>query len=628
MGTGPVRVGQIPAGTPSGPVASADPAKLKTSYLPPTAMADPLLGQTLAGRYVIVRKLGEGGMGAVYLATHTLLEKQVALKVLHNEFSRKPDLVERFMQEAKSASRIRHENVIDISDFGATPEGLVFFAMELLTGHDLHEEVARARLAGQLLPWARTKKIFLQVCAALQAAHGKGIVHRDLKPENIYLVDFLGDPDFVKLLDFGIAKLTEVNEGDRKLTKTGMLFGTPEYMSPEQARGEHVDHRVDVYAMGCILFQLVTGRVPFEAENFMGVLSLHLTEAPPTIPAEVFDRIGAPREIAGVIDKALAKDRNARWQSIEELATAVRTACGDPLPSGSVGHIPQQRAPSVQAPQHTTQRAVAVAASATAKPTPAPGARVRTQWTGSLNVPHHDDGEVRPAPARKSRLPLLIGLGVVLAGGAVAAVMVVKSGGSKASLETGSNGSALGPGSQIAAVTPDAGPVPPAPPSLPPPPEQVVIKLDSRPRGADIKDVASDRVLGKTPLTFKLRGSHDPRQFALHLDGYGDAVVELVPNREKIEYTEKLEKGATGTAVVRKVPDQSTGSATVARPIETGSAGSAGAGAVVKPEAGSAGSATKVPDPAPPLVKLPIDDDCGDPPCLKTNVPGLQGSGN
>src|SRR4029077_2746628 len=298
-----------PTPAPVPPVAAG--STHPTSYLPP--QGDPLLGQTLAGRYQIVKKLGEGGMGAVYLAIHTLLEKQVALKILHGEFARKPDLVERFMQEAKAASRIRHENVIDISDFGTTPDGLVFFAMELLKGHDLHEEVARARLAGQLLPWARSKKIFLQICAAVSAAHSHGLIHRDLKPENVYLVDFLGEPDFVKLLDFGIAKLTEVQEGDRKLTRTGMLFGTPEYMSPEQARGEpHVDGRVDVYAMGCILFQLVTGRVPFEAENFMGVLSLHLTELPPIIPPEVFDRIGAPREIAQVIDRALLKDREQR----------------------------------------------------------------------------------------------------------------------------------------------------------------------------------------------------------------------------------------------------------------------------------------------------------------------------
>ena len=145
-----------PDGSPTGMPASARPSQRKTSYLPQND--DPLIGTTLAGRYTIAKKLGEGGMGAVYLATHNVLEKQVALKVLHGEFARKPDLVERFMQEAKAASRIRHENVIDISDFGATPEGMVFFAMELLKGHDLHDEIARARLAGQLLPWARTQE--------------------------------------------------------------------------------------------------------------------------------------------------------------------------------------------------------------------------------------------------------------------------------------------------------------------------------------------------------------------------------------------------------------------------------------------------------------------------------------
>src|SRR5262245_50710535 len=211
---GPLAPGRPATGVGAASAASAAPVPALDGPAPatgpvggpalpyPLPATDPLLGQVLAGRYLIQRKLGEGGMGAVYLATHNVLEKEVALKVLHGEFARKPDLVERFMQEARAASRIRHENVIDISDFGTTPEGLVFFAIELLKGHDLHEEIARARLAGQLLPWERSKKIFLQICAALSAAHALGIIHRDLKPENIYLVDFLGEPDFVQLLDF------------------------------------------------------------------------------------------------------------------------------------------------------------------------------------------------------------------------------------------------------------------------------------------------------------------------------------------------------------------------------------------------------------------------------------------
>src|SRR5215468_7731814 len=210
---------------------------------------DPLVGSVLAERYRIEKKLGEGGMGAVYLAKHVILEKIVALKILHDEYARRRELVERFLHEAKAASRIRHEHVIDITDFGETQNKNVFFAMEYLDGHDLASELDRGQI-----PWPRIKSISLQICAALQAAHEAGVIHRDLKPENIYLIERLGNPDYVKVLDFGVAKLTELSEGgERRLTRTGMVFGTPEYMSPEQARGEKPDSRVDVYAAGCIL---------------------------------------------------------------------------------------------------------------------------------------------------------------------------------------------------------------------------------------------------------------------------------------------------------------------------------------------------------------------------------------
>jgi serine/threonine protein kinase len=552
------------------------PAGARTSYLPP--QDDPLLGKTLVGRYLIQKKLGEGGMGAVYLATHNLLEKQVALKVLHGEFARKADLVERFMQEAKAASRIRHENVIDISDFGTTPEGLVFFAMELLHGHDLHEEVARARLAGQLLPWQRSKRIFLQICAALTAAHALGIIHRDLKPENIYLVDFLGEPDFVKLLDFGIAKLTEVPEGDRKLTRTGMLFGTPEYMSPEQARGETVDHRVDVYAMGCILFQLVTGRVPFEAENFMGVLALHLTENPPVIPPEIFDSIGAPRALAEVIDRALAKDRNQRFATIDELARAVRRVSGDK----ATGPVVAQ--PSVPAPANTAL------------------GRVKTQWTGNLSVPESDAS----AAPKKSKLPLVLGAALLVAGAGLAAAFVATRGGG----DTGGSGQASSapPGNPVPPVAPAGTPTPPtALPGTPAGPPSLAfawaqVRILSVPPGADVKDLTLDKVIGRTPFSFKLKPSRTARQFELHRKGYFDSVLEIMPDREKIEATVKLERGAG-----RKDPRSPVGSAGKTEPPPT----EPGDLKVPLPGDGS-GSAVKQTTPPPPP-----DDDCGDPPCLK-----------
>ena len=581
---GPERPPSHPA-TQEPPVPPIDHSK---SYLPPAApQVDPLLGQTLAGRYLIARKLGEGGMGAVYLATHLLLEKQVALKVLHSEFSRKTDLVERFMQEAKAASRIRHENVIDISDFGATPDGIVFFAMELLDGHDLHEDVARARLAGQLLPYARSKKIFLQICSALSAAHAKGIIHRDLKPENIYLVDFLGDPDFVKLLDFGIAKVTEVSENDRKLTRTGMLFGTPEYMSPEQARGEQVDHRVDVYSMGCILFQLVTGRVPFEADNFMGVLSLHLTEQPPIIPEAVFDRIGAPRQLAQVIDAALAKDRAARWQTIDDLANAVRSASGDALVDRNAP-ISFPRAPSVPAPERTTEaRPVTPIPPPTSTPPPirqTSETRQRTQWTGNLHVPEATDG----VPLGPSRVPLILG-GIALVAVAAGAVYFATRGDSS-SPPIVATAPPDGPAARDAAIAPDATiaiatvTVDAAPPTVPVP-EWAELTLASRPPGAKVTDLLTGSTF-PAPKTLRMKGSATPRQFQFVLRGYSDAIVEITPNQPKLSHVEVLQKGVSGT-----VTPPGPGSATPTIPIDA-----------------------KPPDPVRIDAGIPVDD-CPELPC-------------
>jgi len=608
------------AGTP---VPAADISKAKTSYLPESP--DPLLGATVADRYKVIRKLGEGGMGAVYLATHMVLEKQVALKVLHGEFARKPDLVERFMQEAKAASRIRHENVIDISDFGATPDGLVFFAMELLQGHDLHEEVARARLSGHLLPWSRTKKIFLQICSALSAAHARGIVHRDLKPENVYLVEFLGDPDFVKLLDFGIAKVTDVSseEGGRKLTKTGMLFGTPEYMSPEQARGEQVDHRVDIYAMGCILFQLVSNRVPFEADNFMGVLSQHLTQEPPQIAPETFDQIGAPRALADVIDKALAKDRDERWQTIDDLANAIRQVSGDPLRADKSQPM---RAPNVRSSGETTR-----ARPPTGNVEPIrkrePTGRVKTQWTGNLKVPEIADEEHAP-PKKKSALPMILGAVVVAGLGVGISVMVL--GGKK---DAQPHHPAQTPGSAAVAAPqpPPPPPVQPQQPAEPALPDMVTIVFESTPKGATVIDLSTNKPVGKTPYTFTVPGSTSPRQFKFQLKGYGDSTVELVPNRAEIKYAQTLQKGATRTTVVTQVPSTdeptlkpagTTPATTAVTKPDTSTTQKPGEVTVTRPDETKKPDETKPPEPPkPPEQKT---DDCpGDEPCLKVNIPGM-----
>jgi tRNA A-37 threonylcarbamoyl transferase component Bud32 len=310
---------------------------------------DPLIGMVLSDRYRIIRKLGEGGMGAVYQAEHALIEKRIALKVLFPELTRRTDLVARFLQEAKSASRIGHENVIDISDFGQSPEGLVYIAMEYLDGHDLSHLI---RTAGPQ-PWARARPILMQIAKALRAAHEHGIIHRDMKPENVFLIQREGRPDFVKVLDFGIAKSVNVDDGGPRLTQAGMIFGTPEYMSPEQAQGQTPDHRVDVYALGCVMYHLLTGSVPFTADNFMGILTKHMLD-PVQPPRRRSPGLGIASDVEAVCMRALEKDRDNRWQDMDQFYRALGGAGGEPFESSSV-YVPSPalRYPAPAAPSPT-----------------------------------------------------------------------------------------------------------------------------------------------------------------------------------------------------------------------------------------------------------------------------------
>ena len=296
---------------------SAVPAPVAVQHS--ASMPSDLSGQTLLGRYKITKRLGEGGMGTVYLCEHATIGKKFAVKVLSHEFAHKEDLRERFLQEARAASMISQENVVEISDFGETPDGSVFFVMEFLKGEDLSDTVKdQGRLA-----WPRVKPIMLQICRALGAAHDAGIIHRDMKPENCYRIKRGKNDDFIKVLDFGIAKVTSEDESEGKgLTRTGMIFGTPEYMSPEQAQGAKPDHRVDVYAVGVIMYELLTGRVPFTADTFMGILTKHMFEVPEA-PSSVVPDADIPPEVEAIILKAMQKDRELRFSSMAEMAEAI-----------------------------------------------------------------------------------------------------------------------------------------------------------------------------------------------------------------------------------------------------------------------------------------------------------------
>jgi serine/threonine protein kinase len=309
--------------------------------------ADPLVGATVSGRYKIVRRIGEGGMGVVYEAEHVALGKHVALKVLREDFTRKSDLVERFKQEARSASIIGHENIIDVSDFGETDAGGIFFAMELLRGEDLADVLQRETR----LPLDRAARIITQMCRALHAAHQKGIIHRDMKPENVFLLQKDDRRDFVKVLDFGIAKMTTLDAEGRRLTQTGVIFGTPEYMAPEQARGQTLDLRVDVYATGIMLYEMLVGQVPFTGETFMAILTQHLFSEPKPI-ATLAPDLKIPPAVESVVLKAMSKDRDERYSTMLEMHDDLQRAIsGAPVEARSSTLAPFEfRSPVPAAP--------------------------------------------------------------------------------------------------------------------------------------------------------------------------------------------------------------------------------------------------------------------------------------
>ena len=259
---------------------------------------DPVIGTTLLGRYLVTNKIGQGGMGAVYEATHTLIGKRVAVKVLLDKYARKEQVVARLEQEARLASSIGHEHIIDITDFGTTDDGRTFVVMEFLEGESLAECLHREGP----LPETRILQIAQQVASALSAAHAKGIVHRDVKPENVFLLR-RKDVDYVKVVDFGISKSlrnSDLGEEDSpRLTQTGMVLGTPLYMSPEQARGDdELDQRIDVYALGVIMYELATGRVPYSGTNYLSIISQVLNDEPVPpreIPARPVGRVRGDR---------------------------------------------------------------------------------------------------------------------------------------------------------------------------------------------------------------------------------------------------------------------------------------------------------------------------------------------
>ncbi len=306
---------------------AADGATLRAK----AASAD-LVGQVVADRYHILKKLGEGGMGAVYLGEHVKMGRKSAIKVMMASMANDPDAVARFNREASNAARISHPNVCQIFDFGETSDGLIYLAMEFIEGKSLKDLVEHEGA----IPAVRAANIIRQSADALQAAHDLGIVHRDIKPDNIMIVQGRDGSDVVKVVDFGIARAVGGDEPGQKVTKTGLVVGTPEYMSPEQLSGDKLDGRSDIYSLGLVFYRMLTGTLPFQADSAQETMIKRLTDDPLPL-AEARDDIEFPPKLQLVMNTALARSAAERYQSAAEFGRdSMDAVAGMAMPSTRV----------------------------------------------------------------------------------------------------------------------------------------------------------------------------------------------------------------------------------------------------------------------------------------------------
>jgi len=450
------------------------------------------LGHTI-GNYKITAKLGEGGMGVVYLAEHPVIGKKVAMKAIHPELSKNSDVVSRFVTEAKAVNQIGHEHIVDIADFGNTSDGEFYFVMEYLQGESLSDRLRRENR----LDAASALSITAQIADALNASHEQGIIHRDLKPENIFLCNNRGPGrDFVKVLDFGLAKLTLSDQKVSHKTRTGSVMGTPYYMSPEQCEGKiEIDHRADIYSLGVLLFEMLTGKVPFGGDGYGEIIVKHVTMPPPSVRS-INDEL--PEEMDLILYRALAKDRDQRFQTMAEFQEALLDPKGYAHSAPMIG-IPDDlsgvaRAASPMARSEMDARSKLGFGS---------GIEVDRPPGGIPSTFREGRGELidRLIPKKKSSM-LFFYIGVA-AFAAAAVVMVVSRGGGKQQ------------------------PLPTAPAALHP--SAVRINFNSDPDGAIV--LRSDgKTLGLTPLSIEVPYSDSAVEFQFHKVGFEKKTVYVVPN--------------------------------------------------------------------------------------------------
>ncbi|MET0343891.1 MAG: serine/threonine-protein kinase [Polyangiales bacterium] len=305
------------------------------------------IGKEIAGQFRVIQRIGSGGMGSVYKAEQPEMNRFVAIKILHPKYVSRPDLVSRFRREARAMSHLSHPNTARVYMYGQLEDGACYIVMEYLEGKNL----AQITRAEGMLKAARAVNIMVQVCGALEEAHRQGMVHRDLKPENIFLTSQGGIADFPKVLDFGLAKVTqrEMRPGSLILTQEGMVFGTPEFMSPEQARGQQLDARSDIYSLGCILYEMLTGKLPFDAAQPMDYLALQIRGTP--IPlGERVPNLELPVGLDLVVMRTIEKDPNQRYPSAADFALALKDCLQEEVRDDAMRLVPDSNRPRIPLP--------------------------------------------------------------------------------------------------------------------------------------------------------------------------------------------------------------------------------------------------------------------------------------